>query len=67
MNTPCCYCWQIYDERDKHECIGSLRAQRDKLLKFVKTLHAELFIDGTVHKPEELMRHCAKIINEAGK
>lgn len=67
MNKPCCYCWQIYDEREEHSCIGSLRADRDKLLLYVKTLYAELFIDGIVHKREELRSGLVKIINEVEK
>lgn len=31
MNKYCCHCWAIHDERDTHECLGSVRAQRDEL------------------------------------
>jgi len=31
-NTYCKYCWEIIPKNEKHECLGSLRAECNKLL-----------------------------------
>lgn len=43
------------------------KAQRDKLLQFVKLLHAKLEIDGAIHYPDNLLKRCYVIINEVDK
>lgn len=41
MNTYCKYCWQIHPKNEKHECIGSLRAELQKLKNRVVEIERE--------------------------